>query len=176
MADEWLATLDETRRERAEELIAQFRAVGVTDPVARARAEIEEDVPQLVRSVLLKHLWTEAIDPPRDNLDWIDNLVRDAHRDPTGPFADAGQALERILSRCADRRDIGSLARFIAYEAVFSVIHTLDYGYDPGRDDDLPGWALIERDRRGVIGDREIDDLHEDLLEFDPSGREGRPA
>ena len=172
---EWLDSLDAQRRGRAQELIGRAESLGLADPVALARAEMEEDAPRLVKTVLLRHLWSEAIDPCRDDLDWIDNLVRDAEHLPAGPFADAGQALARILAAGVDRLDVGRLARFIAYEAAFSVVHTLDYGYDPEREDDLPGWALVERDANGLITDREIDGLNEDLLEADPTGKEGRP-
>ena len=177
MSDEWLASLDPPTLARARELIRRFHEVGDPDPQASSRAEIEGDEPQLARRLLLRHLWTEAIDPWRDDPDWIDNLADDARRDPAGPFADAGLALARLRAAGADVRDLALVARFVAYESVFSVLHTLDEGYDPEREDDepLPGWALVERDALGHTTGRTLDGLHADLPAADPSGREGRP-
>jgi hypothetical protein len=174
--EDWLATLEPSELARVQALVGRFEQLGASDPISQARSEVEDDLPQLARYVILHHLWTETIDPCRDDLAWIDNLIQDARRDPKGPFADAGQALERILAAGAKPRDVGLLARFLAYEAAFSVIHTLDYGYDPEREDELPGWALVERDESGQVTGREIDALHESLLEIDPTGREGRPG
>jgi hypothetical protein len=178
MSADWLASLDPPALARAEELIRRFREVGAADPEGAARDEIEGDEPQLARQLLLHHLWAEAIDPWRDDLDWIDNLADDARRDPSGPFADAGLALRRLRDAGADPRDLGLVARFVAYESVFSVLHTLDEGYDPGREDDdpLPGWAPVERDALGHLTGRTLDGLHADLPAADPSGREGRPG
>ena len=86
---------------------------------------------------------------------WLDAAGADARTRPDGAFADAGQALARLLAAGADRGDIGAVARVAAYEAVFSLLYMLG---DPGVDG---GEAAL---------------LHESLLSADPSGREGRPA
>jgi hypothetical protein len=168
MPSKWLESLDPEARARAEALIAQLQGLGCPDPVQWARRELREGVPQLGRFLLLRHLWSEAIDAWRDSLLWVENLVTDARKDPGAPFAEAGRALERLLARGADPRDIGLLARFVAYETAFSTVHALDEGYDPEHEGQLPGWGLVERDPLGHLTGRLLVRLHEDLPKLEP--------
>jgi hypothetical protein len=163
MPHQWLEALDDSARQEAERLIAQLESLGCPDAEHWARREVREDAPQVSRLVLLRHLWSEAIDAWRDSLIWIENLIGDARLSPDGPFAEAGYALERMIEAGADRQEIGLLARFVAFETVFSVVHTLDEGYDPEQEGQLPGWALLERDPLGHITKRMLTHLHEDL-------------
>jgi hypothetical protein len=106
------------------------------------------------RVELLRHLWTEIIEV-LGREDGFDNLIANSARDPNGPFADAGPAMERILATGASRGDLSIVLRSTAYDAVFSTLYALD---DPGVAD---GESVLM--------------LHEELLTADPSGREGRP-
>jgi len=106
------------------------------------------------REEFLRLVWDEVINPAMTGV-WIDNTIAAAKKDPNAPFADVGAALERLLGKGADRRDICLAARWAIYEAVFSLLYMLD---DPGVDD----------------GD--VFMLHESLLSADPSGKEGRPG
>lgn len=83
---------------------------------------------------------------------WIDPLVKEAEEYPEAPFADAGQALKRLLDRGAAREDLCRVVRWASYEAVFAMLTELE-----------------EQDVEAVEG------LHESLLGADPSGHEGRP-
>ncbi len=169
MTRKWLESLDEETRARAERLIEQLSALGAPHPEAWARREFREHLPQLSRFLLLRHLWSEAIDAWSDSLLWVENLIQDAEKSPNGQFADAGRALKRLLDLGADPKDIGTLARFVAYESVFSVIHAIDEGYDVEQEGEWPGWALVERDPLGHITKRELEKLHADLLGLDLS-------
>ena len=80
-------------------------------------------------------------------------VIEESKSYPDGPFADLGPALERLLARDVDRRDLSLIARHAGYEAVFQVLYMLD---DPGVDED----------------DNKM--MHEELLGADPSGKEGR--
>jgi hypothetical protein len=104
------------------------------------------------REQILKQLWAEVINP---NLQehWIDNAIAIANREPNAPFADTGMAAQRLLKLGASRRDLSLLARFAAYEAVFSTLYMFS---DPG------------------VDDNDVEMLHESLLSADPSGNEGR--
>lgn len=70
-------------------LIGRFEQLGASDLISQTRSEVEDDLPHLARFVILYHLWTETIDPCRDDLAWIDNLIRDLLRGPKRPSADA---------------------------------------------------------------------------------------
>jgi hypothetical protein len=106
-----------------------------------------------LREQFLKMLWDEVVDT---NLQghWIDNVIRESQRNPNGPFADVGAALDRLLRAGASRQDLSVIARGAAYEAVFGTLYLLS---DPG------------------VDDNQIEMLHESLLSADPSGKEGRP-
>ena len=71
-------------------------------------------------------------------------MIDEAERDPNDYFADAGLALKRLVDVGVSEGDIGSIARFVAYEAVSTVINIIDEGYDP--EAETPGWVLMETD------------------------------
>ena len=99
-------------------------------------------------------VWERTIDPWARGT-WADTMTAAAERRPGGSFADAGQAVARLLAAGGDRGDLAVVARAVAYETAFSVLYMLD---DPG------------------VDASESSMLHESLLSADPSGREGRPA
>ncbi len=106
------------------------------------------------REEFLRIVWEQVIDAPVTGA-WIDSAVAEAQARPDGPFADAGQALARLLASGAGHRDVGLVVRAAVYEAVFSLLYMLN---DPG------------------VDGNEVFMLHESLLSADPSGREGRQA
>lgn len=169
MPRNWLESLEPEARSKAEGLIEQLRGLGAPQPEAWARREGREGLPQVSRLLLLKHLWAEAIEAWRDSTLWIENLAEDAREGTPGPFADSGAALLRLLDAGADPADVAALARFVAYESVFSVIHALDEGYAPEHEGQLPGWAVVERDPLGHVTGRRLDRLHVDLPALDPA-------
>ncbi len=106
------------------------------------------------RQQLVRHLWTEVIDPWQ-RPESLDHVIANCARDPNGPFADTGAALQHMLAAGVAPRDVLTFARSVAYESVFATLYALD---DPDVED---GESLLM--------------LHEELLGADPSGREGRP-
>ncbi len=170
MSRQWLESLDPEHRQHAEGLIAQLEALGAPHPAEWARHEVREGQPQLSRYLLLKDLWGETIGPWTDSPLWIENLAEDARKGTPGPFADAAQALLRLHEAGASNEDIAAVARFVAYESVFSVMHTLDEGYSAERDDGHPGWVVVERDPLGHPTDRTLNRLHVDLPRVGPIG------
>ncbi|GIW88739.1 MAG: hypothetical protein KatS3mg108_3063 [Isosphaeraceae bacterium] len=159
----WIESLQPDDRARVDQLIAVLRSLGCPDPEAWARRELRDNWPQLARYALLHHLWSESINAWSDSLLWIDNLRDDPRDSPHSPAPEAARALDHMLRAGVSRHDIARLARFIAYETVFSVVHTLDEGFDPEREDRSPGWALMELDPLGQVTNRPLTHLHEDL-------------
>jgi hypothetical protein len=106
------------------------------------------------REEFLRLLWDDTINGSISDA-WIDNTIAASKKDPNAPFADAGPALERLLAKGPDRRDLYLAGRSAVYEAVFSLLYALG---DPGIDGD------------------DVSMLHESLLGADPSGKEGRPG
>jgi hypothetical protein len=169
----WLESLSPEARARAEALIESLRELGAPSPGIWAHREFREGLPQVSRHLLLSHLRDETVDAWRDSTLWVDNLAEDASRHEAGSFSDASHAVASMLRAGIDRSQIGALARFIAYEAAFSVLHTIDEGYDPDREGDLPGWALVERDPLGGLTGRILARLHVDLATASRSDEDG---
>jgi len=107
------------------------------------------------KAELLAYLWDNVINTNLAEAS-LDSIIAYSRRDPTGPFADTGPALERIFATGASRRDLCLLLRSSAYEAVFGTLYSLG---DPGA---------------GEVDD--VVTLYEELLTADPSGMEGRPG
>jgi hypothetical protein len=106
------------------------------------------------REEFLRLVWQDVINAPLTG-SWIDNTIESSKRNPKGPFADAGLALEKLLAAGANRRDVNLVTRATIYETVFTLLYMLG---DPGVD----GHDVLM--------------LHESLLGADPSGLEGRPG
>jgi len=107
------------------------------------------------REDFLEHLWDYYFNSYMHE-DWIDKEIKFSRRHPDAPFADVGPVLMRLIGLGATRRDISLLARWAAYNGVFSAYHALD-------------------ENPGIEG-HDIGGLAESLLSADPSGLEGRPG
>jgi hypothetical protein len=176
MDTHWLASLDEQTRLRALALIDRMRAWGAPDPESWVYSEVEENIAQSTRFLVLRTLWRD-IDAWRDRCpQYVPDLIAQAAVDPTQSFADAGIALKRMIDAGISFEDIGAFARMVAYESVFTVLERIDAGHDHEVTEPAPRWELVELDEQGVSTGRSVGGLHENILSLDPTGREGRPA
>ncbi|MEV5751523.1 hypothetical protein AB0L00_27185 [Actinoallomurus sp. NPDC052308] len=151
----WLETLSEADRARALALRDRFAALGAEYPEEEARLEVGEDIPQLARFLLLRHIWEYA----------INSLERPGEIDGIA-------AARRLLDAGADRADVVTLARRAACDAAFAVLYALDVPNHDLDDDSLPAWSLRETTGDTEEPGRHMDDLHAELLSADPSGRQ----
>jgi hypothetical protein len=175
--DSWLDEFPRSKRQQARELVSIFRDLGADNPQDWARSEVSENIPQLARFLFLRRIWPDQIDCwSHDPEQSITKQIRDAERNPTGHFADAGAALKRMTERGITADDIASVARMVAYETAFAITDRVDEGHDPDAPGEVPGWILMETDANGRMTGRNVGGLHEDLLTMDPSGREGQPV
>ena len=83
------------------------------------------------REALLEHLWREVIGPNAE-VEALQRRVANGRRDPHGPFAQAGPAIERALAAGVSPRDVCRIPLAAAYDAVFGTLYALG---DPGLDD-----------------------------------------
>lgn len=172
--EEWLATLARSERQKALELLDKFSALAAEDPEHWVRSEIDEDIAQLTRYLVLRSLWPDQIEPwARNAGTWIGHAVKAADSQPDGDFAEAGRAVGRALAAGVSMTDLGAIARMIAYETAFGVLNHIDEGHDPAAGVDAPGWRLVETDADGAETGRPIIGLHEDILSMAPRGEAG---
>ncbi|MEU3880523.1 hypothetical protein [Streptomyces californicus] len=147
-------------------LTALFGALGA-DADARdwAESEVEEGLPQLARYRLLRTVWQDVDAWSTAAPQWVDAYRADG--------AAAG-AVNRALAAGLTPEDLGTLAREIARETAFGVLHALadpsDGSLPAEIEERLPGWRLAELDARGTPTGRHLDALHEDFAELEPKG------
>jgi hypothetical protein len=172
--DAWLATLSPTQQAQARRWIDELARLGAPDPGQWVRSELSEGIAQRARFLFLRGLWDRAInrwiDSPKN---WIEQHIARSLKAPNGYFAEAGAAMDRLVKLGASPEDLGQVARYIAYSTAFDVVHRVDETCEEDASDEMPGWALIELDAAGSPTGRAVGGLHEDLLNLDPSGRDG---
>jgi len=83
------------------------------------------------REDLVDHLWREIINP-LDDPSTLDNIVANCRRQPDGPFAGVGAAIERARAAGVSAEDLCLINRSATYEAVFGTLYAIG---DPGVDD-----------------------------------------
>jgi hypothetical protein len=84
------------------------------------------------REEFLRLIWAEIINSSM-KVGSLENVVAYAKKNPQAPFADSGAAIERILAKGADPRDLSLAFRGAVYDAVISLLYMLG---DPGIDGD----------------------------------------
>src|SRR5215212_7678294 len=108
MVNDWLNSLDLETREKAQQMIQRLKALGTPNAEAWVQSEIQENIPQTARFLVLRRLW-QHIDECRDGAaDYIPRLIANADKHPNEPFADADIALKRIVDAGAQAADIGA--------------------------------------------------------------------
>jgi hypothetical protein len=161
------------RRLTEEDLVALFRRLGAPSPEDWAYSQVREGIPQLARFLFLRQAWSNVV--PEGNTAWIETAIRSAQVQPDAPYSGLGAALARCESAGASPDDLTEIARCVQVELFFAIAYLLE-----GPPDDLDidvdvSWGLFETDEHGHPTKNRIGDLHESVLELDPTGREMRP-
>ena len=163
--EEWLASLSETERKKALSLTEQFLANGCAAPELWVRSEISEDFSQFATFLILSRIWLCEIDQWSESPEvWIEEFSRTIGQTRLPVFDDAATALKRLKEAHISNKDLGAVARLIAYNTAFGVINLLDEGSDGDAVGETPGWSLREKDAQGNLTGRDIGGLHESLL------------
>ena len=164
--EEWLAGLTQAERERALKLAEQLRANGCAAPELWVRSEVSENFCQFATYLILSRLWRCEIDGPWSETPetWIKEFSRTVGQTRLPVFDDAAAALRRLQEARVSPKDLGAVARLVAYSTAFGVLNLLDEGSDQDAVGDTPGWSLRETDSDGKLTGRDIGGLHESLL------------
>ncbi|MFD0026218.1 hypothetical protein [Streptomyces sp. NPDC058382] len=151
-----------------DELTGLFDALGADDAVGWAESEAEENLPQLARYRFLRMVWQDIDVWSTAAPHWVEAYRGDGV---------AGGAVERALRLGLTPAELGEIAREVAKETAFGLLHGLagpaDGDLAPETEARLPGWHLAELAPDGRPTGRVLDALHEDLDETEPQGPAG---
>ncbi|MFE7484147.1 hypothetical protein [Streptomyces sp. NPDC057552] len=147
-------------------LTALFRALGADGDAADwAESEAEEGLPQLARYRFLRTVWQDVDAWTTEAPRWVASYRTDGV---------AAGAVDRALAAGLTPEDLGELAREVARETAFGVLHALadpaDGSLPAEVEDQLPGWRLAELDPAGEPTGRHLYALHEDFADLEPKG------
>jgi hypothetical protein len=152
------------------ELTALFRKLGARDPAARARSQINENIPQLARFLVLRQAWKLVVND--NDSSWIAEMRQ---VDSGKPGGDAGPALACVLAAGGQKEDLTKIVRVMQWRLLSGLCQLLD---DPGTIESETGdisWRLFQVDE----GDHPIaimGGLTKSVLETDPTGNQMRPT
>lgn len=135
------------------DLCEQLKAAGAKNPSSWANSELQEDIPQFARFLILKGL-TNIYQDIQGNITEIDNGSEDVLN------------TEHLLSSLIHEERLQTLLYSYGKSIIGRVIDLLDEGYLNEVNDQV-GWALIELNQQGSTTDRLLQGLHEDFLEFE---------
>ena len=130
--------------------------LGADDPDAWARSELQENIAQQARYLVLRCIWRDTLSPWRDP-----GTLRHY------------EMLAELVQQGTDENLLAQAVRNVVYETLIAVIGVIDRECDPEAPDDAPGWRLMETAAADLsLTGRDVGGLHESLLETDPLGRE----
>ncbi|MCE9838099.1 MULTISPECIES: hypothetical protein [Proteus] len=140
---------------RFKDLCEQLKAAGATNPKSWANSELQENIPQFARFLVLKGL-TDIYRDVEGNLSEMDI------------YSDEAPEVHQKLASQFDEQELKKLLHFYGKSIIGKVIDMLDQGYLYDVNGNV-GWSLMELDNEGTTTDRLIQGLHEDFLEFEES-------
>lgn len=140
---------------RFKDLCEQLKAASATNPKSWANSELQENIPQFARFLVLKGL-TDIYRDVEGNLSEIES------------YSDEATEVHQKLASQFDEQELKELLHFYGKSIIGKVIDMLDQGYLYDVNDNV-GWSLMELDNKGTTTDRLIQGLHEDFLEFEES-------
>ena len=153
-------------RKALKDLTARMKQLGLPDPAAAAREELESGEPILATYSFLTWLTGEMV--PLGDSKWISRSLKHADVNPL-----LSATLKRLLAAGVDRDDLTTLVRIMQYRICNHVCTMLDQV-------GLPGTVPIQDFAVYHVGggdspedDRPIarlQDLHEEIEQWDPSG------
>ncbi|NBM53300.1 hypothetical protein LW139_19170 [Proteus vulgaris] len=137
------------------DLCEQLKAAGATNPKSWANSELQENIPQFARFLVLKGL-TDIYRDVEGNINEMDI------------YSDKANDVYQKLAPQLDKQELKELLHSYGKSIIGKVIDMLDEGYLYDVNDNV-GWSLMELDDKGTTTDRLIQGLHEDFIEFEES-------
>ncbi|MBI6530716.1 hypothetical protein JEP40_16535 [Proteus vulgaris] len=137
------------------DLCEQLKIAGARNPKSWANSELQENIPQFARFLVLKGS-TDIYRDVEGNISEMDI------------YSDEATEVYQKLTSQFDEQELKGLLHSYGKSIIGRVINMLDEGYLYGVNDNI-GWSLVELDGNGTTTDRLIQGLHEDFIEFEES-------
>ncbi|EKT56301.1 hypothetical protein [Providencia sneebia] len=134
-------------------LCQQLNDAGAKNPKSWANSELQENIPQFARFLVLRGL-TDIYRDVDCNLGEMDN------------YSSSTLATYEKLTSVFDEKELKKFLHIYGRALIGNVIDLLDEGYLYDVTEKV-GWGLMELDENGTTTDRLIQGLHEDYLEFE---------
>lgn len=134
-------------------LCQQLNDAGAKNPKSWANSELQENIPQFARFLMLRGL-TDIYQDVDCNLGEMDN------------YSSSALATYEKLTSVFDEKELKKFLHIYGRALIGNVIDLLDEGYLYDVTEKV-GWGLMELDENGTTTDRLIQGLHEDYLEFE---------
>jgi hypothetical protein len=156
---EWIETLDSHEKKRVsfklrswpperlvrlEELLNQISHSGLSDPWRIAESEIEENLPQFGRNLLIQLF--------KDEINHAPKILEDS----------LPQELLNKLKTSLTKLEFETIAKVLTSALIYDIACILDGGNDELERDGV-GWLIMETNGEGVATNRPLGGLHEDL-------------
>jgi hypothetical protein len=163
----WLQRLPPDRADEARRLLAILERLDIDDP-AIVRREIEANLPEVARTLLVRRLRREVLDPWHDATEIrvsLEDLPSDVRRHLRPLIEPAVASAGRVLGGKGSAEDAAAFAWLVALRTASAVFDVLDSEGDERRVAGEPGWRLLELDGRREPTGRAIAVDTSDLLE-----------
>lgn len=164
---DWLISKPPDQRADAERMLAVLQRLGAPDAEGWVRSEIDENIAQLARFVVLGEVadviarWQYA----ETNAHEEDQALRAGAALFDTEFSPS--VTTEILGTGVDPELVGRFAMHVAAGTAFDVLHAIDEQRPSDElGDDLPGWILMETTPTGELTGRDVGGLHESLAEL----------
>ena len=148
-----IANWNNDQKTQLEELANLFLSVGAKNPISWAYSEITEDVPQLGRFLLLKHMHGIIKD--------TNGIIVEASE-----FDDDIQNKMNLISEVLGEELLNKMLYAYGKAILSGVISFIDEGNYSAKTDGI-SWHLCETTAKGESTGRVIQGLHEDFYDFE---------
>lgn len=148
-----LSQFTEGQKAELEDLVIRLDNAGAKNPLQWAISEIEENIPQFGRFLVLKRLFKIA-NSPMETISMAED------------FDDEIEDKYQEICRKAGKELMSDFLKSFSMGVVWNAMEVLDEG-NRNADDDKVSWVLMRTDEDGNPTEQIIEGLHEDFIEFE---------
>lgn len=147
-----IKNLSDKKLAKLEKLALKLEEAGAENPLNWAFSEIEEDIPQFGRFLILKNFY-DIIQSTESNI----SLAKDFDSEAEKKYSE--------IKNIVGEEKLNVFLKTFSKGIISNVIDFLDDG-NCSSDNEI-GWALVKTDKEGNLTKKNISGLHEDFPDFE---------